>query len=132
MEEFSFLKKLSQVKAPQNFEQKVLAELSLRKRQLKTKRLRLSLAGAFGAIVVLFVVINIFLIPVRSPVKIPGLKRLGSPIMAEQQVTSRSNELIPIIETVDYAGEIRSYSRDPSTIYILEQVSEETSTEINY
>ena len=129
MEESSLLEKLARVKAPPDFEQKVLAQLSLRRRQLRTRTLRLSLAGAFSAILVLLVAINILFLPGKGLVKLTGLEEdLSSPLSRGQQLAPRG--YIPIIEAVDYQGEIRS--GDPATIYILEQVSDETSTEILY
>ncbi len=131
MEEFNLLKKLERVKAPPHFEQKILAQLSLRKRQLKTRNLRLSLAGAFSAIIVLFIVVNIFILPQRSPLKFIGVEKgISSSVQERGPVIER--DFIPIIESVDYSSEIQSVSRDPSTIYILEQVSDETSAEIKY
>ena len=129
MEESSLLEKLARVKAPPDFEQKVLAQLSLRRRQLRARTLRLSLAGAFSAVLVLLVAINIFFLPGKGLVKLTGLEQdLSSPLSRGQQLAA--NGYIPIIEAVDYQGEIRS--RDAATIYILEQVSDETSTEILY
>lgn len=131
MEEFNLLNKLERVKAPPDFEQKVLGKLYLRRKQVKTRHLRLSLAAAFSAIIVLFIVINIFILPQKSPVKFVSLeKEISSPLQKAEPMARR--EFIPIIESVDYTGEIRSISRDPSTIYILEQVSYETSAEIKY
>lgn len=131
MEEFNLLEKLERVKAPPNFEQKVLAQLSLRKRQLKTRNLRLSLAGAFSAIVVLFIVVNVFILPQRSPLKfIGGEKGISSSLQEKGPMIER--DFIPITESVDYAREIQNVSWEPSTIYILEQVSDETSAEIKY
>jgi hypothetical protein len=39
---------------------------------------------------------------------------------------------IPITEAVDYSGEIKEKTKQPQTIYILEQVSESTDTHIKY
>lgn len=131
MEEYNLLKKLGIVKAPPDFEQKVMDKLFLRRGQLKTRYLRLSLAGAFSAIVVLFIVLNFFILPQKSSVKFAGFEKgISSSFQKRERITQR--EIIPIIESVDYKGEIRSVSRETSTVYILEQISEETSTEINY
>jgi hypothetical protein len=131
MEESSLLERITRVKAPPDFEQKVLAQLSLRKRQLRARTLRLSLAGAFATLLVLFIGINIFFLPGKGLVKLTGLEGdLSSPLSREQQLAPR--DYIPIMEAVDYQGEVRSVSKDPTTIYILEQVSDETSTEILY
>lgn len=131
MEEFNLLKKLERVKAPPDFEQKVMAQLSLRRRQIKFRTLRLSLAGAFSAIVVLFIVVNVFFLPQKSPLKFLGGEKGISSSLQERGITVE-RDFIPIIESVDYTGEIRSVSPDPYTIYILEQVSDETSAEIKY
>jgi len=135
----NLLKKLERVKAPPDFEQKILAQLSFRKRRkLRTKYLRLSLAGAFSAALVFFLVVNVFILPQKGPAEVadmekglsaqPTLQSRGEPRGGE----ARRGETIPIIEAVDYAGEIQSVSREPQTIYILEQVSEGTSTKIKY
>ena len=131
MEEFNLLEKLERVKAPAGFEQKIMAQLSLRRRQLRRRQLNLSLAGAFSAILVLFIVVNVFVLPERGLVKFVGLdKDISAPLQESDRL--RGREFIPIIEPVDYTREIRSLSRDPSTIYILEQVSDETSAELKF
>lgn len=131
MEEFNLLKKLERVKAPPDFEQKVLAQLSLRKRQVKVRHLRVSLAGAFSAIIILFVVINLFILPGKTPISFIKQEK-GISASSQDRELTRQREFIPIIESVDYRREIQSNSREPSTIYILEQVSDETSAEIRY
>lgn len=131
MEEFNLLEKLERVKAPPDFEQKIMAQLSLRRRQIRRRQLRLSFAGAFSAIVVLFIVINVFVVPERGLVKFVGIdKEISVPLQERDWL--RGREIIPIIEPVDYTQEIRSLSREPSTIYILEQVSDETSAELKF
>lgn len=131
MEEFNLLRKLGRVKAPSDFEQRVMDKLFLRRSKLKTRYLRLSLAGAFSAIVVLFIVLNFFILPQRSSVKFAGLEK-GISASLEKRGRVIERKAIPIIESVDYMGEIRSLSREISTVYILEQISEETNAEINY
>ncbi len=130
----NLLKKLEGVKAPPDFEQKILVQLSLRKRgKLRIKYLRLSLAGAFSAALVFFMAVNVFILPKKVPLEVADLEKgLASPSILQREGGPRKGETIPIIETVDYAGEIQSASREPQTIYILEQVSEGTSTKIKY
>lgn len=130
----NLLKKLERVKAPPDFEQKILAQLSLRKRRkLRIKYLRLSLAGAFSAALVFFMAVNVFILPKKGPLEVADLEKgLASPSIFQRGGGPRKGETIPIIEAVDYAGEIQSASREPQTIYILEQVSEGTSTKIKY
>ena len=133
------LKKMETVKAPPDFEQKILAQLSLRKRRkLRVKYLRLSLAGAFSAALVFFLVVNVFILPQKGPAEVADMEKgfSAQPTLQSRGAAKggelRRGETIPIIEAVDYAGEIQSASREPQTIYILEQVSEGTSTKIKY
>ncbi len=130
----NLLKKLERVKAPPDFEQKILAQLSLRKRRkLRIKYLRLSLAGAFSASLVFFIAVNVFILPKKGPLEVADLEKgLASPSTFQRGGEPEKGEIIPIIEAVDYAGEIQSASWEPQTIYILEQVSEVTSTKIKY
>ncbi|MFP4082583.1 MAG: hypothetical protein ACLFVG_07475 [Candidatus Aminicenantes bacterium] len=130
MEEFNVLKNLDRVKAPPGFEQKMMAQLSVQKRQIKARHFRLSLAGAFSAVVVLLVVVDFFIFPQKGLIRWVGLEKGTSDIEGREMI--RESDYIPIIESVDYSGEIRSISQEPSTIYILEQVSDETSAYIKY
>lgn len=134
MDELNLLKKLERVKAPPDFEQKLLAQIPLRKRKkLRVKYFRLSLAGAFSAAFVFFIVMNFFILPKKGSVEFADFERgLSSPSAFQRGEEPRRGETIPIIEAVDYAGEIQTLSREPQTIYLLEQVSEGTSTEIKY
>ena len=134
MDELNLLKKLERVKAPPDFEQKLLAQLSLRKRKkLRARYFRLSLAGALSAALVFFIVMNVFILPKKSPVEFADFEKgLSSPSTFQRGEEPRRGETIPIIEAVDYSGEIQTLSREPQTIYLLEQVFEGTSTEIKY
>jgi len=132
MEELNLLKKLGRVKAPPDFEQKVLEQLSFRRgKQVRVKHLRLSLAGAFGALAVIFIIINIFILPQRGPVEFTDIEKgISADFPIEKWMMQR--EIIPIIESVDYSGEVQNLRREPPTIYILEQVSERTDIRIKY
>jgi len=130
-EEFDLLKKLGRVSAPPNFEENVLTRLSHHKRQMKARYLRLSLASAFSAVVVLLVVINIFIFPQKGPLRFITMKK-EIPTVVQPQRKDAAREVIPIVEPVNYKNEIETLSEKPTTIYILEQVSEETCSEINY
>ena len=134
MDELNLLKRLERVKAPPDFEQKILAQLSLRKRKkLRVKHLRLSLAGALSAALVFFIVMNFFILPRKSPVEFADFEKdLASPSTFQRRGEPRRGETIPIIEAVDYSGEIQTLSQEPRTIYILEQVFEGTNTKIKY
>ena len=133
MEELNLLKKMGKVEAPPYFEQRVMTELLFRKKSRQTKKhLGMSFAGAFSALVVLFVIFNIFIIPHQ------GIRDYSS---AEEGFLKRSlmresfrqpNEMIPIMESVDYSNEIRSRRNEPPTVYILEQVSNTTDAKFIY
>jgi len=132
MELNNFLKKIERVEAPSNFEQKVMAELSLRKRtSARNMRLRLSLAGAVSAAAVLLVIVGLFMLPERRPAEVSSILR-SEPSAFERQDRRRVRDYIPIVEAVDYTGEIRTVQNQPPTIYILEHVSESTDTKIIY
>jgi len=132
MEEFDFIKNIKRVKAPDDFEQKVLTELSIRKRKkVRTKHLQLSFAGALSALAVIVVITGLFILPNRQPAKFSVLEKGLSPeSMIEKEHEGRAS--IPIIEAVNYSGEIRNLTRETPTIYILEQISESTDASIKY
>ncbi|MBC8359534.1 MAG: hypothetical protein ISS41_06500 [Candidatus Aminicenantes bacterium] len=132
MDEFNLLKKLERVKAPPDFEQRILTQLSLRKRKnLRVKYLRFSLAGAISAVFVFFIVMNFFILPRTSSMESVNLEKgFSSAFYKKDELRRRGT--IPIIEALDYTGEMRTFSREPQTIYILEQVSKETNTKIKY
>jgi hypothetical protein len=133
MEEFELLKKLERVKAPPNFEQKVMTQLSLRKER-KSRRLRylrLSFAGAAAALVVAFISVSVFVLQKKGPAELAQVQKEISPAFQKEEALSQ-REVMPIIESVDYSGEVRSISYEPETIYILEQVSDVVYKEIKY
>jgi hypothetical protein len=131
MDEFNLLKKLERIKAPPDFEERILARLDIRrKKDLKLKRLRFSLAGAFSAALVIFVLVNVFIFHRKSPEQISELNKGISP--ASQKEVSLGRESIPVIETVDYKGEIQTLSSQPRTIYILEHVADGKRAVIKY
>ncbi len=77
--------------------------------------------------------VNVFILPKKGPLEVADLEKgLASPSTFQRGEEPRKGETIPIIEAVDYAGEIQFASREPQAIYILEQVSEGTSTKIKY
>jgi len=133
MEELNLLEKLERVKAPPDFEQKVLTLLSERKekRRLKARNLSLSFAGAFAFLLVCFIVLNVFVFRGKRPLDFSGLER-GVPAGAKKGETLRARDYLPIIEAFEYSGEIQRSSYENQTIYILEQVSEERLEQIKY
>jgi hypothetical protein len=133
MEELNLLEKLERVKAPPDFEQKVLNLLSDRKekRRLRVRNLRLSFAGAFAVLLVCFIVLNVFVFRGKGFLDFSGLKR-GVPAGAERGETLRAGEYLPIIEAVEYSGEMQRPSYESQTIYILERISEERLEQVKY
>lgn len=131
MDELNLLKRMERVKAPPDFEEKVLAQLSLRRKiNLKARRLRFSLAGAFSAALVLLIILNVSIIWKKNPVERADLER--GLYRDFQRGEGLAGVTVPIMEAVDYRGEIKTRSPEPRTIYILEQVVEGSSNEIKY
>jgi len=132
MEAYELLKKIGTVEAPSDFEQKVMARLSLRKRKhARSRTLRFSLAGAMAGGVAVMLAINFFILPGQGPASFTSPERdlASSALYGERYAAGES---IPIIETVDYASEIRTLTNEVPTVYILEQVSWTTDTKIKY
>lgn len=133
MQEINILKKLERVKAPFGFEQRVMSQLSLRKRkQEKVRQLRFSLAGAFSLLAVFFIVFNVFILPQKDMQEFSGLDEDSSSILQGRRIDVSQRGIIPVVEAVDYKGEIQALSQEPSTIFILEQVSDTADTQITY
>ena len=132
MEEFDLLKKLEKVKAPPGFEQKVMAQVSLRKRRQAARPAawRWSLAGALATLLVGFVLLNVFVLEKKAPTEISQTKKYAP--AAAGTVASSAAPIVPVIETLDYSTEVRGRSMGVPTIYLLEQVSEKTSKDILY
>lgn len=132
MHEYNIFENIQRVKAPESFEQDVLQLLYERKtKQGRGRTLRLSLAWAFSAAVAIFLIINFVIIPQRGPSEFADLEG-EIPAYFERRMPPRSMETIPIIERVDYLGEMRSSRQEPPTIYLLEQCSDKTSRTIKY
>lgn len=132
MEAYELLKRLETVKAPSDFEQKMMAQLSLRKRKhVRSRTLRVSLTGALAGGIAVLLAINFFILSGQGPARIssPEMDLASSALYGERFAAGES---ISIIETVDYASEIRTLTNEVPTVYILEQVSWTTDTKIKY
>ncbi len=132
MEAYELLKRLETVKAPSDFEQKMMAQLSLRKRKhVRSRTLRVSLTGALAGGIAVLLAINFFILPGQGPARIssPEMDLASSALYGERFAAGES---ISIIEIVDYASEIRTLTNEVPTVYILEQVSWTTDTKIKY
>jgi len=133
MSEWNILKGLDTVKAPPDFEQKVMAQLSLRKRVERRRRavLRWSMAGSFASLAAVVFLLNVFVFQGRSPSGIAERGKGISPASSMMQ-SAAYERTVSILETLDYRTEMRSRSSEPETIYLLEQISDTTPRGIRY
>jgi hypothetical protein len=133
MSEWDIFKGLETVKAPPDFEQKVMAQLSLRKRTERRRRtvLRWSMAGSFASLAVVAVLLSVFIFRDRTPSALADRGRGIAPA-SSMMLFSGDERTVRIIETLDYRTEIRGRSSEPETIYLLEQVSDTTPRGIRY
>lgn len=133
MSEWDILKGLDTVKAPPDFEQKVMAQLSLRKRVERRRRavLRWSMAGSFASLAAVVFLLNVFVFQGRSP---SGIAERGKGIAPASSMMQNAayERTVSILETLDYRTEMRSRSSEPETIYLLEQISDTTPRGIRY
>ena len=101
MDDNKMLQPLGRVMAPAGFEDRVLAELTLRRRMRpqvrRAQMFRLALSSAAAGILVTFVVLNLFVFN-------QGAKS-GEGIRA---AAAAGRESIPVTERVDYGREVRS------------------------
>jgi hypothetical protein len=132
MEIHELLKKIERVEAPPHFEQRIMTELASRKRK-KGKKIRIELvfAGAASAAAVMLLAVGLFILPQREPAEMISLEKKSAPSLRRDAQLGEGN-VIPIIEAVDYFGEIRPVKDQPPTIYILEHVSDSTDTKTKY
>ena len=133
MSEWDIMKTLETVNAPPDFEQKVMAQLSLRKRIERRRRavLRWSMAGSFASLAVVVVLLNVFVFQGRTPSEVAERGK-DIPVTSSLFQKAAVEQTIPIIETLDYRTEMRSRSPEPETIYLLEQVSDTAPRGIKY
>jgi len=127
MDDINQLGKLNRVAAPPDFEGRLMARLAERRRALPRERrmraFRFSLAGAAAALLAVFVGLNVFLGPKKNPA---GFAR------ADGSGSEGIRHALPITETMDYGGEVRSASSEPRPVYILEQVSFASNSLVKY
>lgn len=127
MDDTNLLRKLGRVSAPPDFERRVMAQLIQRRADLpkvrKLQTFRLSLAGAAAALLVCFLVLNVFVFQKYGPARMAG--RDANEVLSP-------NDFMLITEAVDYGSEIRGASYEPQTVYILEQISNASNTLIKY
>lgn len=132
MEELNLLEKLGKVKAPPDFERRVmdrLARLKGTKAPAAIFGLRLSLAGALTVLVIGFLLVNIFVFQKPGSLANQG----GESGLDRSAVNSGLKaEAIPVMESLNYSQEVRGLALERGAIYILENVSDKTYQEIRY
>lgn len=125
MAEFELLTHMKRVEAPPGFEQRIMTHLAARKRQRrKARRLGFSLATAAASLAVVVVAVNFLLLPPGATQEMASLEKEITPEFQPQSLAPT----IPITEVLDYSSEARQLTRQPRTVYILEQVSDRTDT----
>ncbi len=125
MEGHNILDRLGRVSAPEDFERRVLTELSRRRKRRAHTLLvrRCAFAGGAAIFLATFVLLNVFVLKQPGGVSVAG--KGAAPGSAE-------NGVIQVMETLDYSTEVHNASYEPQTVYILEQVSEASPQEITY
>lgn len=120
MEKLDLLEKLQRVQAPPGFEQRVVARLPLAKAmRLKRRQIhRLALAGAPAAALAVLVLFNVVGFHKGGMVEADKASGVSRPSVAAPV------DVIPVMETLDYANEMSHPAFEQKTIYILEQVSD--------
>jgi hypothetical protein len=114
---------LPRVSAPADFEDRVLAALSVRRRELPARRRVLALRrAAAGSAAVLMAGLGVLaLVMGRGPASTSAL--------AEADASAAPYH---IMEPVNYRGDLQAVGNDPGDVYILERVSEASPTLIKY
>ena len=106
-----------------------MAHLAARKRQRRrARRVGFSLATAAASLAVVVVALNFLALPQGRTGEMASLEKEITPEFQPQGLIPT----IPITEVLDYSGEARQVTRQPRTIYILEQVSDRTDTRTIY
>jgi hypothetical protein len=109
---------LETVKAPADFENRVLQEMDRRRRtapqRRKTRQFKWALSGSAAGLLIGFFVLNVFVFNGNSP---------------EQKTSASSGNPIRVTESVNYRPEVQS---EPGAIYLLEQVSDASYSTIRY
>jgi hypothetical protein len=121
MEELDLRHTLSKVKAPPGFERMVMTRLhdvksGARLARVRSLRPRLSWVAGAAALLACLVLVNVVFL--THPGRVPESSTAG---LRSNQV---QGQVVPVMDSVDYGREVRNVSGDPSTVYILEQVSD--------
>jgi len=125
MEERNIFDRLERVRAPEGFESGVLTELPRHKarRSYALRTYRVAFAGATAVLLATFVLVNVLILRKPEGVSLAGKNGASGLVAADA---------VQVMETMDYSTEVHNASYEPRTVYILEQVSEESPQEITY
>jgi hypothetical protein len=120
MEEQKYVSQLPRVSAPPGFEQTVLVRLKEKKtRQVRWRRLEWSLAGAAALVLIAVLIFR------------PVLKK-SEYSEAEIKRDYGQEEVISVIEPLNFREEIMKATDEPQTVFILEQVSDSLVQQARY
>src|SRR5512143_1636225 len=137
MEGHELLTKASKVRAPEDFEARVLARLPSaradRARQARRAVYRYAFAGSAALVLVGVLLFRPAAAP-NDPVLTYAEREAltAAPGKGAGARSADRNRSIPVYETMDYASEFRNAQSQPATVYILEHVSEVPPSEIIY
>lgn len=141
MEGHDILGKVRKVGAPPDFDDRVFYRLREARRERSRRRavLRYALAGSAALFLAVFLMLDRGILPGGT---FPGPEGKGPALAGKGRETQVPSALwgleeagrpsVPVLETVDYADEVRRSSPEPRTVYILEQVSDVRSSGIYY
>jgi len=115
--------RLEWVSAPAAFEDRVLAALAARRREMPARRRALALrrAAAGSAALLTAGLVALTLVVGRGPT--------SPTVLAEADAAAKP---YPIMEPVNYRGDLQAVGNEPGDVYILERVSEASPTLIKY
>jgi len=102
---------LEKVTAPPDFETKLMEKLAIykKRRERKIKYFKICLAAA---VVIIFVYLGLNFLFFKG-----NENEISSELYQEEKV-------LPVIEVINYSGELSKLSNGKKTIYILEQISD--------
>jgi hypothetical protein len=120
MEEQRYASQLPRVNAPPGFEQTVLVRLKEKKsRHLRMKRLEWSLAGA--AALILIVILIFTLVGKKPEYSVAGIEK-----------DYGQENVVPVIEPINFRNEILKATDEYQTVFILEQVTDSMIQQVRY
>jgi len=120
MEERKYISQLPRVNAPPGFKQAVLVRLKEKKsRAFRLKRLEWSFAGAAALILIAVLIFT------------PFLKKSESTVARIEKDYGQEN-VVPVVESLNFRNEMMKATEDYQTVFILEQVSDSMIQQVRY